>query len=90
MGDEILIHIAGPDVRVDDRLRQRCAWCGTTLIDYALDRIAVPVDTDPTPAVWPVGALVGVYGYASYIVDHDANSPLPEHTCAALDAEVTA
>lgn len=84
-----LVHIAGPEVRVDARLRQRCAWCGAVLIDYDLERIAVPVGTDPTPATWPVGELIAVDGWVSYVVDHEDGQPLPDGACALLDAEVT-
>ena len=84
-----LIHIAGSDVHVNSLLRQRCAWCGATLIDYDLDRIAVPEGQDPTPATWPVGALVAVDGHASWTVDHEDGDPPPEGACALLDAEVT-
>ena len=34
-----MIHIAGPDVQVGAQLRQRCAWCGALLIDYALGQL---------------------------------------------------
>lgn len=85
----MLVHIAGPDIRVDARLRQRCAWCGTVLLDYALDRIAVPAGQDPTPATWPVGDLVAVDGHASWIVAHVDGQPLPDGACAKLDPEVT-
>ena len=38
-----VVHIAGNDVQVGSRLRQRCAWCGAVLVDYDLANIAVPV-----------------------------------------------
>ena len=84
-----LTHIAGPHVTVNARLRQRCAWCGATLIDYDLDRMAVPVGQDSTPATWPAGALVAVDGPASWLVDHEDGAPLPDDACAVIDAEVT-
>ncbi len=84
-----LIHIAGPDIQVGARLRQRCAWCGATLIDYDLDRIAVPEGQDPRPATWPPGDLVAVDGPVSYAVDHEDGHQLPPDTCAAIDVEVT-
>lgn len=84
-----IVHIAGLAATVDARMRQRCAWCGAVLIDYALDRIAVPVGTDPTPATWPAGELVAVDGHASWIVNHKDGQPLPEDACAKLDPDVT-
>lgn len=34
-----MVHLAGLDVQMDTHLRQRCSWCGATLVDYALDRV---------------------------------------------------
>lgn len=84
-----VVHIAGLRVEVNNQLRQRCAWCGATLIDYALDRVMVPVDQPGPPATWPVGGLVAVDGNASYACDHDPTQPLPDGACALLDPEVT-
>lgn len=85
-----VIHIAGPQVRVGDHLRQRCAWCGAALIDYDLTRIAVPEGQDPTPATWPGGELVAVDGRVSYVVEHADGDDLPEGSCALIDPAVTA
>lgn len=85
-----LVHIAGMYVRINDLLRQRCAWCGAVLLDYDLTRIAVPEGQDPTPATWPVGELVGVDGAMSYTVAHVDGDPLPDGACGRLDPEVTA
>lgn len=84
-----LVHIAGPDVEVNGRLRQRCAWCGTILLDVDLTRIAVPEGTDPRPGTWQLGALIAVDGPASYMLPRLAMEPLPDNACAVLDAEVT-
>lgn len=84
-----VIHIAGPDVQVGQHLRQRCAWCGATLLDYALDRIAVPVGQDPRPSTWPVGALVAVDGPGSWVVEHEDGAQLPAAACGQLDPEAT-
>lgn len=84
-----VIHIAGVHVRVGDHLRQRCAWCGATLIDYDLTRIAVPEGQDPTPGTWPHGDLVLVDGGLSATVEHDDGADLPDGACAKLDPEVT-
>ncbi len=82
-------HIAGIDVQVGSQLRQRCAWCGAVLLDYALDRIAVPVGQDPRPSTWLVGELVEVDGSWSAIVPHEDGEQLPENACGKLDPEAT-
>lgn len=84
-----VLHIAGLDVQVSGRLRQRCAWCGALLIDYELANIAVPVGQEGSPGIWPFGELVLVDGGLSVLVEHDAAAPLPEGACAKLDPEVT-
>ena len=84
-----VIHIAGNYVQVNAQLRQRCAWCGATLIDYNLERVAVPTGTDPRPATWPIGELVAVDGGLSYMVEHEDGQLLPEGACGKLDPEVT-
>lgn len=73
-------HIAGQPVTIDDRwMRQRCAWCGATLIEYDLHRVAVPEGTDPTPATWPIGALVTRDGPAAWVT---GGTGLPDDACA--------
>ncbi|HZB28951.1 MAG TPA: hypothetical protein VE465_02175 [Streptosporangiaceae bacterium] len=87
-----VIHIAGPDITVGHHLRQRCAWCGATLIDDDLTRLAVPAGQDPRPATWTVGALVEVDGdnpRASWVVEHVDGDPLPDNACGALDPAAT-
>ncbi len=76
----LVAHIAGPDIRVDNLLRQRCAWCGELLIDYDLERIAVPQGCDPAPSVWTVGKLVAVDGGASWELPE--SDKLPDESCA--------
>lgn len=86
---EGIVHIAGPDIQVNAQLRQRCAWCGAVLIDYALERIAVPEGQDPRPGTWPVGALIEVDGPVSSIVPHVDGGQLPANACAQIDHDVT-
>jgi len=85
-----VVHIAGPKLQVGTQLRQRCGWCGALLLDYALDRVAVPIGTDPAPATWPAGELIAVDGSASYVVPHEDGEPLPEGACGKLDPAATA
>jgi hypothetical protein len=95
MSGGAITHIAGNDVQVGGQLRQRCAWCGTVLIDYALGRLMVPVDQLPAdgsdfrPGTWPVGALVELNGGVSRIVEHEDGKPLPENACGTAHPEVT-
>ncbi|MEU4804342.1 hypothetical protein [Actinosynnema sp. NPDC023587] len=86
-----VVHIAGNDVRVDHLLRQRCSWCGLTLVDYDLTRVAVPEGHDPTPATWPVGGLVLVDGNMKATVGGIGQDvKLPANACALIDPTVTA
>jgi hypothetical protein len=82
-----LTHIAGAQVQIGSRLRQRCTWCGASLADYDLTRITVPEGQDPRPPMWPPLALVRVDGCASFIVE--PGEELPEDACGRLDDEVT-
>lgn len=83
-----IVHIAGAKVEVGGRwLRQLCAWCGYTLIDYDLTRIAVPVGQDQTPPTWTIGALVAVDGSLSEVRDHVEGADLPGNACAVIEGE---
>lgn len=84
-----VLHVAGVYVTINQRVRQRCAWCGAVLIDVETADVAVPVGQDATVAVWPVGDLVGVDGSMSYAVPHKDGDALPDGACGKLDPEVT-
>jgi hypothetical protein len=84
-----ITHIAGAQVQVGSRLRQRCSWCGAVLCDYDLTRIAVLAGQDPTPGMWETGRLVEVDGNASWVVEHEEGAEIPANACARLDDEVT-
>lgn len=74
-GEVVTIHIRGGEY-----MRQRCGWCGETLLEYDLSRVAVPVDQPGPPAAWPVGGLVaGGVSHVSHGVD---GLVLPEDACA--------
>lgn len=85
------VHIAGCPVQVGTRVRQRCSWCGATLIDCDLARMMVPVGQDPYPAppTWEPGAVIAVDGAASYVYDHEDGAELPAEACAYIDPAVT-
>jgi hypothetical protein len=59
------------------------------LLDYDLNRIAVPEGQDPTPATWTPCELLAVDRGASYVVEHKDGDKLPANCCAKLDPEVT-
>lgn len=84
-----VVHIAGSDITVGTRMRQRCAWCGALLLDYDLSRMAVPVGVDPRPPKWTAGNLVCVDGNLQDEVAHVDGEALPPAACAVLDPEIT-
>lgn len=79
-------HVAGAQVSMFGRyLRQRCDWCGIVLIEYDLERVAVPVDQPGPPAMWPVGSLVRVDAHISAEVETECDADgvrLPMDSCA--------
>jgi hypothetical protein len=81
-----VVHIAGLDVQIGQLLRQRCGWCAEILVDYDLDRTAVPEGQPGRPATWPVGGLVLVDGGVKVEVRHTAGDQLPPNTCVGLPA----
>lgn len=88
--DEIpngVTHIAGACLNMFGRyMRQRCDWCGTVLVEYDLERGAVPVGQPGSAASWPPGALVRVDGHISAVIDNpaliDDGIQLPPDACA--------
>ena len=77
-------HIAGPLLTWDGRyMRQRCGWCGATLLDYDLTRLA-SMDGKP-PAGWPEHAMVQTNGAVSVIVDPE-RSPVFDGWRAPVDS----
>lgn len=86
----VVIHIAGIDVQVGSRVRQRCSWCGAVLMDFDLATINVEVGSDPKPPRWEPGRLVARDGVVSYVVTHRDGDRLPHGSCGLLDPAVTA
>jgi hypothetical protein len=83
-------HIAGLDVEVGPYLRQRCAWCGTVLLDYDLRNVAVQSETaNKSVATWPVGEIIERDGNMSSVLNHESGDQLPENSCTRLDPAVT-
>jgi len=92
------IHIAGFPVRVGNKGRQLCAWCGEVLfdVDYANGtpvfnrirdfwRVASNEDGTPGegPRPWEIGDLIAVEGNGKWVVPHDNGGPLPLQCCAS-------
>lgn len=93
-------HIPGAAITLNGRyMRQRCEWCGKTLLDYDLSLVAVqvvPGEEPRGPGQYPVGELVRIDGNASYPVnpdelrrDDDGNVVMPGDACTRLDPAVT-
>lgn len=88
-----IVHIAGKQLRVNDRMRQRCSWCGTVLADYDLKRTMVmvqPGEKPASPAMWEEDAFVAVDGAASWVEPSPGGDRLPDEACALIDDDVTA
>lgn len=85
-----VLHVAGVHVTINQRIRQRCAWCGAVLIDVDSALVAVPLgqERDGVP-VWPVGDLVLIDGNMAALVPHKDGDPLPDGACGKLDPDVT-
>lgn len=81
----MIVHFAGASVRLNDLLRQRCAWCGQVLIDYDLSLVSFPVGTEREPSTWPAGKLVAVDGNMSYTMPHEDGQLLPPESCALAE-----
>lgn len=78
-----MIHIAGVHMQVGPLLRQRCSWCGASLLEYDRSRLGIP-DQLLKIATLPVGAWVNVDGDLSTVVPHTAGDPLPAEACARV------
>lgn len=76
------IHIAGLPVRVGNRKRQLCAWCGHPLIDVCLEGY---VSTNGwEPAYFDPNDLISVEGENPRllsVVQHVDGDPIPVDWC---------
>lgn len=93
--------MAGIDIRYENHLRQRCAWCYALLIDDDLTMIQVRtedlVDGEFIPAIWPVGAFIQVEGEFPVMTSvievephEDGSIRVPDNCCMRLPKEMTA
>lgn len=99
------VHVAGVALTFGPYLRQRCAWCGATLIDLDVSQLAFSIpegkteeqaraDGDFTPATWEITALIAIDGHATYVVDPIPSDTgegftVPDDCCMRLDPAVT-
>jgi hypothetical protein len=84
---DTVVHIAGACVYLFGRyIRQRCEWCGIILVEYDLQRVAVPIGQPGEPAHWEPGSLVRVDGALSASIEDvpriDGDVQLPMDSCA--------
>jgi hypothetical protein len=89
------VHIAGFEITVAERLRQRCAWCGEILIDIELGRVAFQLDDpDKTVPVFPSGKQV-LHDGVMWLVLEDLPGELPgtvvtdPRSCTRVPPELT-
>lgn len=83
-----VVHIAGVHLAVNTLVRQRCAWCGALLVEFR-EAVARFDESEPGPAVWPVGHFVAVDGGMKWLVLYEDGNPFPDGLCASLDPAVT-
>lgn len=87
-----VVHISAQPIKIGNRVRQRCAWCGAIIDDTDLAGLAValtPGETEPQPyPMWPVNVLIARNGNATYVVADDGTTT-PPNCCVRLDPEVT-
>ena len=75
-------HIASKPVIIDDRLIQRCGWCGEKLLDSKGTMAPTnPDGTAPVFPTWPDGALVQVDGNRSLVIEIEEPWELPADHC---------
>lgn len=91
-------HLAGDAITFNTEqgqvMRQRCSWCGATLIDQNLSRTAVPEGQDPIYPHWKVGAFVETHapdarGGMWAELDWAHPQPVPANSCMRMPLEVT-
>jgi hypothetical protein len=88
-------HIAGPQVTIGMRVRQRCAWCGAIISDIDLTMVSVPTADLDENGGWKPGRWDGLvriterFPQAFEKVEDNGLTP-PEDACGHIDDEVTA
>lgn len=79
-----VVHISSHPCKVGPEIRQRCVWCGESLIEVDLRFIAVKAEhaDDPYPT-WPTDAFIGKDGGATYVVEPPPDNKVPPTFCGA-------
>ena len=88
------VHVVGAPLQVKTHVRQRCAWCGVTLIDKDLANTVHEEREDGLPGeafnFLPMGALWASVRDTSWQLPFDpAVDSLPLDCCTALDPAIT-
>lgn len=94
----VVSHLAGQVVEFHSEegviVRQRCQWCGATLVDENQSRIAVPVGQEPRVLGFEVGRFVDVVSPDNrggvWSVNDWTEGPVPQTACLRMPLEVTA
>lgn len=79
-----VVHVASQTVQVGSEIRQRCVWCGHSLIEVDLRFVAVE-DADQDYPTWPGGSLVEVDGGLTCIFSSREEGTVPTNFCGAPD-----
>jgi hypothetical protein len=94
-------HLAAPALHWLTHVRQRCAWCGTILIDQDLTRVAYKINEDEgigestyhTIPTWPVDQWTCRDGAMTFTEDIEMNDQgiikCREDSCMMLPYELT-
>lgn len=83
-------HIAGLRVEIGEQyIRQRCAWCGTLMVEHDRSRIAFQDGDSTDLPTWEIGAVIRTDGNVTSIVEHVDGESLPDDACIKLDPAVT-
>jgi hypothetical protein len=84
---EVLAHLALDGITINDRwMRQRCGWCGEILLEYDLERVAVPsAGSLAPPAFYPKETIVFKYGGVMQFVGNVDR--LPDDCCATIETK---
>ena len=84
---DTVTHVAGPVIRIGDRVLQRCPICGEKLRDSAgADVPLLPNGKPGTVGMWAEASLVQFDGARQSVIGSfdDENVPLPEDFCLEL------
>lgn len=93
----VVSHLAGPvaEFRTEQGtvVRQRCQWCGATLVDECTWLVSVPVGQDSTIPTWEVGRFVDVVAPdgrgGMWSASDWTEGPVPQSACLRMPLEVT-